>query len=359
MRIAWLMPGLHRGGGVRMAVELSRELTIRGHEVTFLVAGKRVGYPVPPDIKVVKCGWDFNSPLVSVLGSLLPIMFKIPPVDLIIASMYPLTAWSRVIGYFKDLPSLFFVMGDEVHLFDDHHHIPNPLLVSLYRRLTVFSYHRAHIVVNSHWTATRIVSVGGPPPIGVIPGGVSPQFLAPHPKSSSLQEPPHIVSVGRLSPAKGLNDLVKALNILVSNGRNVRLTLISPDVTALESAQFPYEIINSQDDGQLVEAYRGGDIFVNPSWREGFGLPVLEAMACGLPIITTDCGGIREFVRHRINGWVVPVRDPLTMAKAIDLLLGSPQLRSQLARAGWETAHQFTWERSGGIFHRLLKEKFP
>ena len=78
------------------------------------------------------------------------------------------------------------------------------------------------------------------------------------------------------------------------------------------------------------------DVFVLSSLSEGISNAVLEAMSCGLPVVTTDCGGMREAVRDGIEGFVVPVRDPDEMAAALHKLAQSPELRNKMGRAGRE-----------------------
>lgn len=354
VRIAWLMPTLKRGGGTRMAVELSHQLVLRGHSVTILVPAGRLGFPVPSQVKVITCGRESKSPLAGIIGSLPSLWRKLPEVDLIIASMFPFTLMGRVQSFVKGIPCLYFVMGDEVALFDDRGHIRGRPLLFAYRRLTIWSYLNAQIIVNSQWTGAQLIKYGAPPPIGVVPGGVSPAFLAPQVKGPTFQNPVKILTIGRKLPAKGLSDLVQAVNLLVANGHKFSLSIISSDVDILPDAHFPYQILKPNSDDELISCYQQGDLFVNPSWREGFALPVLEAMAAGLPVITTDCGGVNEFVKHEVNALVVPVRDAEALAGAILRLRNDPGLSFRLAQEGWRIAHRFSWECSADILDEII-----
>ena len=90
------------------------------------------------------------------------------------------------------------------------------------------------------------------------------------------------------------------------------------------------------------------DVFVFPSRVEGFGLPPLEAMACGAAVVLTDSGGVREYARHDENCLLVAPGDIAAMARAIDELTvesGAGERRARLVRAGRETALQFPAER--------------
>ena len=77
-------------------------------------------------------------------------------------------------------------------------------------------------------------------------------------------------------------------------------------------------------------ANRRANVFVYASWYEGFGLPPLEAMACGVPVVTTDCGGVLEYAIDGYNSLVTPIRDPTALAQAIQRLLSDRHLAAQL-----------------------------
>jgi glycosyltransferase involved in cell wall biosynthesis len=84
---------------------------------------------------------------------------------------------------------------------------------------------------------------------------------------------------------------------------------------------------------EVRDIVRTSDVFVLPSLSEGISNAALEAMACGLPVVTTDCGGMREAVTDGVEGFVVPMRDPASMAGAIRLLAADVQLRERMGKA--------------------------
>lgn len=90
------------------------------------------------------------------------------------------------------------------------------------------------------------------------------------------------------------------------------------------------------------------DVFVFPSWIEGFGIPPLEAMACGAAVVVTDSGGVREYAQDGDNCLLVPAGNAAAIAQAIERLTvapGAPELRARLVRGGRTTALQFPVER--------------
>ena len=98
--------------------------------------------------------------------------------------------------------------------------------------------------------------------------------------------------------------------------------------------------------GLATEVYGRARVFVQPSWREGFGLTAVEAMACGAALVSTDNGGSRDYARHDATALVVPPRSPAELAAAIGHLLDHEDERLRLAAAGAELAATFTWDRA-------------
>jgi hypothetical protein len=95
---------------------------------------------------------------------------------------------------------------------------------------------------------------------------------------------------------------------------------------------------------RMAEEYCRARVFVHGSWYEGFGLPGLEALACGVPLVTTDSGGPRDYAFHEETALVVPPREPRAMADAIRRLHGDEALCEKLARQGRELVTRcFRW----------------
>lgn len=126
---------------------------------------------------------------------------------------------------------------------------------------------------------------------------------------------------------------------------NDRPTLIlygyEPDI--LQDERVRYEMRPSN--ARVNELYNEATCFVATSLHEGFGLPIVEAMAAGCPVITTDTHGNRDFCTDGVNCLMVPQNDPEALAATIRRLLGDPVLQSQLSQAGLETARDYRWRR--------------
>jgi glycosyltransferase involved in cell wall biosynthesis len=99
----------------------------------------------------------------------------------------------------------------------------------------------------------------------------------------------------------------------------------------------------------MAEEFRTADVFVLPTISDSFALVHLEALACGVPVITTpNCGSV---VRDGVDGFIVPIRDAKMLAERIEQILSDRSLREQMSQNAKERAAQFTWELYG---ERLL-----
>ncbi|MDQ3020519.1 MAG: glycosyltransferase family 4 protein [Bacteroidota bacterium] len=127
-----------------------------------------------------------------------------------------------------------------------------------------------------------------------------------------------IISIGRFHWKKGYHYALDAMKTLIKEGINLNYTIIAQGEIPEEiyflideyNIKNNINIINGLDYDKLIEKLLSSHIFLLPSVEEGIANVVLEAMTAGVPVITTDCGGMSEVVDDRINGFIVPVRNP-------------------------------------------------
>lgn len=213
-----------------------------------------------------------------------------------------------------------------------------------------------------------VVSALGVPKdaITVIPGsGVDTDALLPMP------EPPHCFTVGfvgRLLDDKGVRSLVRAHELLIERGNAVH-TLLAGEPDPSNPASIPDQVLDSWrhlPDLELLghvddirNVWRQAHVAILPSRREGLPKSLLEAAACGRPLIATDVPGCREIARHGINALLVPADDAEALAQAIETLRKDPDLRARFGSASREIAvTEYSSARIGreitALYSRLL-----
>jgi len=163
-----------------------------------------------------------------------------------------------------------------------------------------------------------------------------------------------ILFLGDMRARKGLHDFLQAAALVYSEIPDVKLLIISKDSCHIEG-DVSSECLYRPSRAELARRYSACDLFVSASWRESFGLPPLEAMACGAPVVLTDSGGVREYARHEYNCLMVPVRDPEALANAMVRVLTDAALAEHLRRNGPPTAARFAWDSAVDRFEEALK----
>jgi glycosyltransferase involved in cell wall biosynthesis len=160
---------------------------------------------------------------------------------------------------------------------------------------------------------------------------------------------PLLLFVGRLILAKGVHELIEAL-ARVNTVRTCHCLCLGegPERASLVRRARALGIEQRVTFGgyvgpdRLFAAYRSADLFVLPSWAEGFPVAILEAMDCSLPIVTTRIRGMADHVVEGENGLFVPLRDPPALAAAILRLLEDESLRRRLGEGGQLKLREFS-----------------
>jgi glycosyltransferase involved in cell wall biosynthesis len=196
----------------------------------------------------------------------------------------------------------------------------------LWTRLAIKKAHT--ITAVSHFTA-RLVrkDLNISQPVKVIYNGVDVNQFTPSSSRPSRKEI-RVFFSGNLIRRKGAHwlpsiakQLQKNVHIFYTQGLRTRNSLAShPKLQSVGSV--PFE--------DMPNRYREMDILLMPTVREGFGLAVAEAMACGLPVVASDCSAIPELIDHGKGGFLCPVGDVNAFAEKINFLADSPQLRREM-----------------------------
>ena len=182
--------------------------------------------------------------------------------------------------------------------------------------------------------------------IEIVPNGVDEFFTL------GGEEEDYVLFVGTIEPRKGLDDLLAVWSSLPAP--RPRLVVCGP--TGWGDVRLPHdvEVTGYVDRARLRELYRHARAFVYPSRYEGFGIPPLEAMACGAPVIATRTGAIPEYAEGA--ALLVDPGDRAGLRDALGRILRDAGLRRELRARGAERARTYTWDRSAALMTQLLAE---
>jgi glycosyltransferase involved in cell wall biosynthesis len=220
----------------------------------------------------------------------------------------------------------------------------------------------ARVIAPSRYTRARLLDTCDIDPaiVDVVPNGVGPMFRPGEASAAVLErlgvQRPYVLNVGTLQPRKNLVAALGAFGGVVAEGAPHTLVVAGArgwrDEAVLAALRQPaararVHVLGRVSDEDLVELYQGADCLLFPSLYEGFGLPVLEAMACGTPVICADRTSLPEVAGEA--GVLVDPDDPAAFAAELRELLGSPARRQELAAAGIRRARQFTWQRAAEL----------
>ena len=372
MRVGLLMHGADRPvtGVTRVAVELGRALQQRDDcEVVFLVpyrsgpfrgAGYESAYL--PGCGRVAPLMLFGGPVTSVAARRLKLDLIHDPVG---ASPFTLGRWA---GRYKRVVSIHDAIAFRYP--EGYPRLNN----FLHRRYVPFTLRNvdAVVTVSDHARADLAEFLDIPPPdVFVAPLGVSELFRPVEDAESERVvsqlglDRPFILSVGVKEARKNLARLIMAFEDLHPDLPEYQLALVGPtlwrhpiSIEAIKARGIRdrVRLIEYVSDEELRALYSRASLFVHPSLYEGFGLPVLEAMACGTPVVASNSTSIPE-----VAGDAAVLVDPTdvpAIAQAMRRVLTDTELRSSLRARGFERARQFTWkraaERTAAVYRSVL-----
>ncbi len=325
MKIVFPVLSLEMGGGARFIYHLANALIDKGHDVEVVMPEKGLQvWPLRAKLRRVK--------------DLTPA--SIPSADFLLPNFYLTVkpAWESQKGRVVRLS-----LGYEPLWVPDSVAAKQTYLLGA-PILSISEWHRQLIHQETGLNST------------VICGGVDTSTFHPYPKRSQQTGCKTVFYIMR-DPVSGYTwkggpDFIKAVTRLKSQ-LNFDLTVTLPEGT-LFTSPVPCQVRTSTTDQELAQLYAEADLFVYTSYFEAFGLPPLEAMACGTAVVTTDCGGNRDYVKNGENCLLVPPSDLDQLSSAIYNLLTQDAERQRLATSGHHFAQAWSWRRTADQVEAFL-----
>lgn len=175
----------------------------------------------------------------------------------------------------------------------------------------------------------------------IVPNGVDTTFWHPASFPQLFDRFVVLLEASTSDVYKGLSESLEAVNAVRQNNpeKKIECWLVTKDNLSFSQVD---RLIQNGNDVQILSAYQNASVLVKATHFDGFGLPHLEAMACGLPLVTTDAGGNMSFCHHDQNCLVAD--NIAHIVQHIQSLIESKPLRQRLAQGGMMTAKQWTWK---------------
>jgi len=323
MKISFIEPHLKIYGGIRRIIELSNRLTKRGHDVTIFHSD---GSP---------CEWMKCIAKIKDYKSVLKeehdvIIYNDPnsiDYSLVKKAKVKLKVFYVLELYDKELLKGFdlkiYLPGNERMLF------LKKSLCSPYLKLSNATWEKEWLKENMSIDSKLLL------------GGVNFEMFHPIEKREDTDDF-RILCSGDPRERKGTKNILKAFEIVKKEEPKIVLD-------TYHGKGIPQ--------GKMAEKYCSANVFVEGSWQAGWNNPVAEAMACKIPVVCTDIGGVKDFAFHEKTALLVPPEDPQAMASAIIRLIKDENLRKTLSENAYEHIKTFNWDKSAERLEEILNSE--
>jgi teichuronic acid biosynthesis glycosyltransferase TuaC len=214
----------------------------------------------------------------------------------------------------------------------------------------------AHIMASQGLKDSVVRFTGQSQQMRSIPIGVDVSVFRP-PSCESLRQPDQILYVGRIKFSKGVDYLLKSMHQLVKIQPNIKLLLVGGSLWGYESSEErklrsltktlqlekSVEFLGARPPAEVATLMQTSTLLVLPSLRESFGAVLVEALACGTPVVSTDCGGPKDIINESV-GILVPKQDEKALADAIVYVLHHRHQYEPERLRAYAIQH-YSWER--------------
>jgi glycosyltransferase involved in cell wall biosynthesis len=337
-------------GGAELHLEhILLEAVRRGWRVTWLASGFRGGASEAEHrgMRIVRRGdwWDFNLRVPGILAR----EFSDPAPDLVVEDINKVpcfTPWWTRSPVAAIVPHLFGTAAFR------EAHAPVAAYVVALERLIPRAYRRSPFVVISESTRDDLVARGIPRKrITVVHCGLD-HARYRRDRAVAKSERPAVLYVGRLRRYKGVDWVFRSLPRLLAAVPGVRVQVMGDGpfgdelrrMAAKLGVERAVEFLGFVPGPDKVRLMQEAWAVVQPSPKEGWGLTVVEAGACGTAVVAADSPGLRDSVRHDETGLLVPYGDDAALAAALARVLTDAALRTRLENAGEAWASRFKWD---------------
>jgi glycosyltransferase involved in cell wall biosynthesis len=358
--VNWRCPKNPLAGGAEVYLqEIFSRLVNRGHHVTLLserFAGSE-SEDVIDGIRVIRTGGKltFNFAAARQVGRLADALGA----DVVIDDLNKIPFYST---WHTDRPVLAILM----HLFRGSIFRetlpPMAAYVWLAETMIPLAYKRCRFAVLSESSKQDTIKVGiDTGRITVIPPGTDFGRFSP---DASVPREPLVLHVGRLKRYKATDHLLQAARLLKDRGVKLTTVIVGDGDDKPRLEQLAAKLGLGADvlftgfipEAEKVNWYRRAAVLVENSVKEGWGLIVMEANACGTPVVAANSPGLRDSSKDGVNGLMYEYGDVPSLAEKLEKLLSDDALRTRLGRQGIPWAKQWTWDGAAEAMERVVEE---
>ncbi len=357
LRVTFILPFVNITGGIKILFEHANRLAARGHRVSIIYPGVLFHGPnyeisnrslvwqlFGAPFRQLKY-WFFVELLRQTEADWFPIDKRvqlkrtpdlsarfIPEADIVIATANETADWVTTYPDQKGI-KIFFCQDYEVWARPEKY---------VDRTLTF----PMHLITIGSWQKKLFSEKFGREVEVVIPDGVDTARFKPAraTRTRKSDEPVRVLLSYHHLAYKGIPDGLAAIETVRQAGHKIQIVMFGVHPMRED---MPKDIEYHQNllEDELPDLYRSCDILLWPTHREGFGLPPMEAMACGVPVVGTDAGAITDYCEDGKTGFITPIQRPDLLAEKLLLLVADPKLREKMGQAGAKAMLAWDWDR--------------
>ena len=353
MKINFILPHIRLGGGVKVLLEYANRLQEARHEVrVFVPCDTPKWYQFSERREMRKCGlqilppetvdWMDNALAIEIFPG--PGERYLPDSDILVASAWQTADFAAKLPPEKGV--LFYFIQHYESLWTRHKSQAKKTYDLPCQKLVV-----------SNWIKNNLVEKHGQNSEVLVNPVDRDIFFCDEKKWNSTRR---VCMLHHDYDWKGYAEGIEAIRGVVAQGRDLQLVVFGEKLkdpqSLFDAAGFYFEYHYRPVRERLRKIYTSCDIFLCPSWYEGFGLPSMEAMACRCSLVTTDTGGCLEYAINGQTALVSPPRDINALSQNLIRLLDDEVLLKALSENGYRKAHEFNWKENCDRLVYLFKK---
>lgn len=339
MKINFVIWYMKCNGGNRIVFEVANRLAERGHDVTITSTGGDASWFPDPKFKFNIVPTRFRYPSIpNLLSSFTSLARHMPQSDVDVAT-WCFTTYPIALG------------GKGKRFYYAQHYEPLFFKSRLARYIAKKSYDLDFKIISNSSFVQKMILKNHAKRSELVFNAVDHRVFRP--MQRDRRKTKRLVCQWKAIDWKGGKELLEALKTVSQKIEDFEVVFYGLKPPS-ENFPFKYSFVKFPADEELAKLYNSADVVVCPSWYESQPLPVMEAMCCGTPTVTTRLG-TEDFAFNGKNSLVVEPRNPQALAEAIIKVLSDKTLWRKLSSNGIKTMKGFSWERSVDAVERIFQ----